>query len=308
MNRILAVGSVALDSVETPFGKVVDAPGGSATFFSAAAALFAPVGVVGVVGTDYPEAALGFLRDRGVDLAGVERAVGPSFRWGAEYGFDLNTRDTLFTELGVFADFRPVIPESLRRAQWVFLGNIDPALQLDVLGQVEDPEFVACDTMNYWIEGERETLMRLLERVDFLIVNDEEARQLSGEPNLAKAAAWIRRHGPGHVVIKKGEHGAVLFTDGHVFFAPGYPLEEIVDPTGAGDAFAGGMIGHLARADVTDVDEIRRAIVYGCAMGSFACEAFGPDRFASLTEGEVATRVQAFRDMTAFEHELRQTL
>ena len=308
MSRILAVGSVALDTVETPFGSVVDAPGGSATFFSAAAALFAPVGVVGIVGTDYPETALQFLRDRGVDLAGVERVDGESFRWGGKYGFDLNTRDTLFTELGVFADFRPRIPSALRKARWVFLGNIDPALQLDVLEQVDDPEFVACDTMNYWIDGERETLMRLLQSVDFLIVNDEEARQLSGEPNLAKAAAWIQRNGPAHVVIKKGEHGAVLFTDSHVFFAPGYPLEEIVDPTGAGDAFAGGMIGHLARADVIDVEEIRRAIVYGCATGSFACEAFGPARFATLTEDEVAERVRAFRDMTAFEHELPQTL
>jgi len=304
MSRILAVGSVALDTVETPFGSATDAPGGSATFFSAAAAHFAPVSIVGVVGTDYPDSALAFLSDHGVDLTGVEKAVGESFRWGAKYGFDLNTRETLFTKLGVFADFHPRIPDALRKARWVFLGNINPELQLDVLEQVDEPEFVACDTMNYWIEGERETLMRLLERVDFLLVNDEEARQLSEEPNLAKAAAWIQRHGPDHVVIKKGEHGAVLFTADHVFFAPGYPLEEIVDPTGAGDAFAGGMIGHLARVSSVDVAEMRRATVYGCAMGSFACEGFGPERFASLDEQDIEERVRAFREMTAFEHEI----
>lgn len=298
---LLVVGSVALDSIETPFGQVTDAVGGSATFFSAAASLFCRVQLVGVVGNDYPLERLEFLRQRGVDLSGLEQENGESFRWAGRYSYDLNTRDTLETRLGVFADFKPRIPEPFRNAEWLFLGNIDPELQLDVLDQVHSPQLIACDTMNFWIEGKRDALMKLLKRVDLLLVNDGEARQLSGEHNLLKAARWIQRHGPSMVVVKKGEHGAVLFTRDFVFFAPGYPLEDVFDPTGAGDAFGGGFIGYLARAGVLDASHLRRAMIYGSAMGSFAVEKFGLERFQDLTTGELHDRVCMFKELTAFE-------
>src|SRR5680860_409439 len=240
---ILVVGSVALDTVETPFGRAEDALGGSATFFAAAASFFCPVQVVGVVGDDFPMESLDFLRKRDVDLTGLEQAAGESFRWSGVYSYDLNSRETLDTRLGVFADFKPQIPEDLRNAEWVFLGNIDPVLQLDVLEQIDKPKLVACDTMNFWIESKRDTLLELLGKVDLLLVNDSEARELSGKYNLANAARWIHDHGPRYVIIKKGEHGAILFTPNTTFFAPGYPLEEVFDPTGAGDAFAGGLMG-----------------------------------------------------------------
>lgn len=298
---ILCVGSVALDSVETPFGKADRVLGGSAVYFTGAASLFSDVQVVGVVGDDYPMADLDFLRERGADLSGIERAAGESFFWSGRYHFDLNTRDTLETRLGVFADFQPKIPSSFRASRIVFLGNIDPTLQLDVLEQVTDPDVVACDTMNYWIEGAREELLRLLERVNILLVNDEEVRQLAGEPNLLKAARWVQERGPEIVVVKKGEHGAILFADDWVFYAPGYPLEEIFDPTGAGDAFAGGFMGHLARAGSLEPTELRRAMIYGSALGSFACEAFSVDRLRELPLADIDQRVAEFRSITAFE-------
>jgi len=301
MIDILVVGSVALDDIDTPFGQARDALGGSAVYFSAAASAFASIGMVGVVGEDYPIDRLAAFLSRGVDLAGLEVREGTSFRWAGSYDYDLSSRETLLTELGVFAEFQPSIPQSFQGAPWVFLGNIHPRLQLDVLRQVEDPRLVLCDTMNYWIEGNRSELLELLEHVDMLLVNDAEARELSGDFNLARAAAWIRERGPDYVVIKKGEHGAILFGPEEVFFAPGYPLEEIFDPTGAGDAFAGGLLGHLARAGRLDSEEMRRAIVFGCAMGSFACEAFGPERLMDLGVAEVADRVWSFYEMTRFE-------
>lgn len=301
---LLVVGSVALDSIETPFGSVDDALGGSATFFSAAASLYCGVQLVGVIGSDFPVGDLRFLEGRGVDLAGLEHAEGESFRWSGVYSFDLNSRETRETRLGVFAEFQPKIPEPFRNAEWIFLGNIDPVLQLDVLEQVRAPRFVACDTMNFWISGRRGELLRLLERVDLLMVNDAEARELSGDHNLLRAARWIQRHGPSMVVVKKGEHGAILFTREFVFFAPGYPLEEVFDPTGAGDAFAGGFLGYLARAGVADPDHLRRAMIYGSAMGSFAVERFGVERLMDLTAVEVHERVRQFREMTAFEQPL----
>lgn len=240
---LLVVGSIALDTVETPFGRVVDAVGGSATYFSASASHFHPVQLVGVVGSDFPIEALERLAERGVDLSGLERQSGESFRWSGVYGYDLNERETRETRLGVFAEFRPRIPEQFRKAEWVFLGNIDPELQLEVLEQVERPRFVACDTMNFWIEGKREALLEVLARVDLLLVNDSEARQLSGDHNLLRAVRWIQAHGPKLVAVKKGEDGAGLYTPDMIFFAPGYPLEEVFDPTGAGDAFAGGFMG-----------------------------------------------------------------
>jgi len=298
---ILCVGSVALDSVETPFGRADRVLGGSAVFFSAAATIFCPVRVVGVVGEDYPFGDLDFLAARGADLAGIERRNGESFFWAGRYHYDLNTRDTLETRLGVFADFEPKIPEGFRSARHVFLGNIDPTLQHQVLDQVDAPEVVACDTMNYWIEGKRKELVSLLERVNILLVNDAEARQLADEPNLLKASRWIRERGPDTVVVKKGEHGAILFADDWAFFAPGYPLEVVFDPTGAGDAFAGGFMGYLTRRGSLAPDDLRRAMVYGSAMGSYAVEDFSIDRFRTLDGAEVADRVDEFREMTAFE-------
>ena len=263
---LLVVGSVALDTVETPFGRAEDVLGGSATFFTAAASYFTPVQVVGVVGEDFPSAGLDFLNACGADLEGLERVSGESFRWSGVYSYDLNSRETLDTRLGVFADFKPRIPAAFRAAEWVFLGNIDPALQLEVLDQIERPKLVACDTMNFWIEGKRDTLLELLGRVDLLLVNDSEARELSGDHNLARAARWIQERGPRYVIVKKGEHGAILFTPTTTFFAPGYPLEEVFDPTGAGDAFAGGLIGSLARHGSIDDADLCRAVVYGSAM------------------------------------------
>lgn len=304
---ILCVGSVALDSVETPFGSAERVLGGSAVFFTSAATFFNPVRVVGVVGSDYPTDQLQFLTERGADLSGIECGSGESFFWAGRYHYDLNARDTLETRLGVFADFEPKIPASFRDSQYVFLGNIDPKLQHRVLDQVDAPEVVACDTMNYWIEGSRSDLMSLLERVDILMVNDAEARELAGEPNLLKASRWIRERGPRIVVVKKGEHGAIVFADGWVFFAPGYPLEVVFDPTGAGDAFAGGFLGFLARTRSLSADDLRLAAVYGSVMGSYAVEDFSIDRFKSLTEPDVVERVHEFRAMTAFETRVEES-
>jgi sugar/nucleoside kinase (ribokinase family) len=298
---ILAVGSVALDSVETPFGRADNVIGGSATFFAAAASHFTKVQLVGVVGSDYPLEQLAPLAERGVDLAGLERAEGESFRWRGRYRHDLNTAETLETRLGVFSHFRPKIPPQFRSAPFVFLGNIDPRLQLDVLEQVERPKLVACDTMNFWIESRRADLLKLLERVDVLTVNDAEARQLTEEVNLVRAARWIMRRGPRHVIIKKGENGAFMFTRSSIFFAPAYPLEAVFDPTGAGDSFAGGFLGHLARNEALSDTNMKRAVVYGSAMGSFAVEKFSITRILEVGADDIVARVNAFYDLVAFE-------
>jgi sugar/nucleoside kinase (ribokinase family) len=301
---ILVVGSVALDSVETPFGSADGVIGGSAVFFSAAATLLCPVRLVGVVGDDYPFEKLDFLAERGADLSGVERAEGESFFWSGRYTYDLNSRDTLETRLGVFGDFKPRVPDEFRDSKFVFLGNVDPVLQLEVLQQVREPAAVICDTMNYWIDGSREALVELLKQVDILMVNDAEARQLAGDHNLVHAARWIQERGPRFVVVKKGEHGAILFGPDWMFFVPGFPLEVIFDPTGAGDAFAGGFVGHIAAVNSQDPEDLRRAMVYGSVMGSFAVEDFSVDRFRSLSEGEIRRRIMEFRELTAFEHQL----
>ncbi len=298
---ILCVGSVALDSVETPSAKADRVLGGSAVFFASAATLFAPVRLVGVVGDDYPLSELDFLIKRGADLSGIEQREGKSFFWAGRYHSDLSSRDTLATELGVFADFQPKIPDAFRQSRYVFLGNIDPVLQHDVLDQVESPQVVACDTMNYWIEGSRDSLISLLDRVHILMVNDEEVRQLADEPNLLKASRWIRERGPDIVVVKKGEHGAVLFADDWLFHVPGFPLEEVFDPTGAGDAFAGGFMGHIAASASLDTADIRRAMVYGSVMGSFTVERFSVDRLIDLTHDAIEERMLGFHEMTAFE-------
>jgi sugar/nucleoside kinase (ribokinase family) len=298
---LLVVGSIALDSVQTPFGSTADALGGSAVFFSVAGCVLHPVQMVGVVGSDYPFERLERMVPRGIDLAGVERAKGESFRWKGKYSYDLQNRETLETRLGVFADFEPRIPELFRNARYVFLGNIDPELQLGVLDQIRDPALVACDTMNYWIQGKRDVLLELLRRVDVLLVNDAEARELSGDWNIYRAARWILKHGPRYVVVKQGEYGAVLVGANGIFYVPAYPLEEVFDPTGAGDAFAGGFMAHVARTDDTSPDNLRRAMVFGSAMGSFAVEKFSVYRFDELTPDEVDERVRAFGDLVRFE-------
>ena len=297
---LLVVGSIALDSVITPFGETADTLGGAAVFFAMAGAVLHPVQVVGVVGSDFPEAHLKALAARGVDLAGVERQKGESFRWKARYSYDLNSRETLETRLGVFADFRPRIPEKFRNAEYVFLGNIDPELQLSVLDQVKQPKLVACDTMNYWIQGKKDLLLELLRHIDILMVNDSEARELSGDWNIYRAAHWILGRGPKMVVIKQGEHGALLVDSATTFKAPAYPLQEVLDPTGAGDAFAGGFMAHVARTDDFSFPNLRRAMIYGSAMGSLAVEAFGVQRLEKLTLPEVQSRVKAFRDLVHF--------
>ncbi|HXY19851.1 MAG TPA: PfkB family carbohydrate kinase [Gemmatimonadales bacterium] len=298
---LLVVGSVALDSVETPFGRTENAVGGSAVFFGVAGSLLYPVQMVGVVGRDYPMAELKRLAERGLDLRGVTVADGESFRWAGKYGFDLSTRDTLETRLGVFANFRPVIPEAFRDAEYVFLGNIDPELQLEVLEQVRKPKVVACDTMNYWIQGKRTALMKLLEHVDVLLVNDSEVRELSGDWHIHRAARWVLNHGPKFVVVKKGEHGAVLVEKDRIFYVPAFPLDDVFDPTGAGDSFAGGFMAQIARTgDVSDPG-LRLAMVYGSAMGSFAVERFSVGRFEEITLADVVARVRAYRDLVHFE-------
>jgi sugar/nucleoside kinase (ribokinase family) len=295
---LLVVGSIALDSIFTPFGETADALGGSAVYFSVAGSLLHPVQVVGVGGNDYPIAELERLAPRGIDWTGVERADGESFRWKGKYSYDLQSRETLETRLGVFADFQPKLPTPFRSAKFVFLGNIDPELQLGVLGQVTRPSLVVCDTMNYWIQSKKAALMELLGRVDVLMVNDTEARELSGDWNIHRAGRWILGHGPTRVVIKQGEHGALLIEPTRTFYVPAYPLENVFDPTGAGDAFAGGFMGYLARTGSVSEDNIRRAMVVGATMGSYAVEQFGIKGFDHVTLADVSERVRAFQDLT----------
>jgi sugar/nucleoside kinase (ribokinase family) len=295
---LLVVGSIALDSVFTPFGATADVLGGSAVYFSVAGSLLHPVKVVGVVGHDYPFAQLEALAGRGIDWSGVEKAPGESFRWKGKYSYDLQSRETLETRLGVFADFRPKLPQAFRSAEYLFLGNIDPELQLGVLEQVARPKFVVCDTMNYWIQSKKDALMGLLERVDLLMVNDSEARELSGDWNIHRAGRWILAHGPKRLVVKQGEFGALLMEPGRTFYAPAFPLEEVFDPTGAGDAFAGGFMGYLARTATLSDESLRSAMVYGAAMGSYAVSHFGIRGFEGVTLIDVQRRVRTFRDLT----------
>lgn len=295
---LLVVGSVALDSVFTPFGQTADALGGSAVHFSVAASLLHPVRVVGVIGNDFPVDQLERLASRGIDWSGVERADGESFRWKGKYSYDLQSRETLETRLGVFANFQPRLPAGAEQAKFVFLGNIDPELQLSVLDQVKLPTLVACDTMNYWIQSRREPLLKLLSRVDLLMVNDAEAREFSGDWNIHRAGRWLINQGPSRVVIKQGEYGALLIEKERTFAMPAYPLEEVFDPTGAGDAFAGGFMGYLARHGVADTNSMRRAMVYGATMGSYAVSGFDIQGFEGISLEDVEDRVQRFEDLT----------
>ena len=299
---LCVVGSVALDAVKTPFGEVDEALGGSATFFSTAASFFTEVNLVAVVGDDFPPEHLAFLRSRGINLDGLQRAPGRTFRWRGEYGYQLNEAKTLDTQLNVFAAFRPALPAAYRDAEFVFLANIDPALQSDVLRQMNRPKFVACDTMNFWIAGKRTALVRTLAQVDLVVINDGEARQLAEEANLVRAAARILSWGPKILVVKRGEYGALMFNGKTIFAAPAYPLENVFDPTGAGDSFAGGMMGYLStqQGAVTDA-MLRRAVIYGSVMASYNVEAFSLDRMRSLTEEAITARYRDFQALMAFD-------
>lgn len=298
---LLVVGSVALDSLETPFGKREEILGGSASYFSTCASYFGPVRVVAVVGEDFPQAHLDFLASRGVDLAGLVRRPGRTFRWKGRYEFDLNTAHTLDTQLNVFADFQPDLPAAYRDSEYVFLGNIDPDLQRAVLDQVRGPRFVACDTMNFWIASKRDSLLETLRRVDLLFVNDAEARQLSGEHNIVKAARRILSFGPRAVVVKRGEYGALYFSGEEVFAASAYPLPDVFDPTGAGDSFAGGFMGYLAKSRSEQPMVMRRAIVLGSVLASFVVEQFSLDRLRALGADEIRARYAAARQLAHFD-------
>jgi sugar/nucleoside kinase (ribokinase family) len=297
---ILVVGSVAFDSVETPFGKVAEVLGGSGTYFSTAASFFTPVNLVAVIGADFPEEHLDFLRSRNVDLSGLQRAAGRTFRWQGRYGYDLSEAETLDTQLNVFSDFRPEIPAAYRDAEFVFLANIDPELQLEVLRQVRRPKLVACDTMNFWISGKRQALLETLQHVDILIINEAETRQLAEEPNLTRAARKILAMGPRTLVIKRGEYGVIMFSEHSVFVAPAYPLESVFDPTGAGDTFAGGFLGYLAANRNLEEEGIRRAIVFGSVMASFTVEDFSLNRLRTLDYQELEDRFTHIKLLTEF--------
>lgn len=298
---LLVVGSVALDTVETSCARREDILGGAACFSCCAASFFAPARLVGVVGSDFPVAHEDFLRGRGIDLAGLEHVPGRTFRWAGRYAEDFNTRTTLDTQLNVFETFRPKLPPAWTESPLVFLANIDPVLQLGVLEQVRKPRFSACDTMNFWISGKRAELLRVLERVDMLLINDEEARQLSGRASLPAAAEAISALGPKAVVIKRGDAGALLFQGGDVFAAPAFPLDNVVDPTGAGDSFAGGLLGCLAAMGDASPRAVRSAIVAGTVLASYCVEDFSLDRFRSLDRAQIRVRLGAYAELLRFE-------
>jgi sugar/nucleoside kinase (ribokinase family) len=311
MNQpLLIVGSIAFDDLEMPSGTFKDVLGGAATYSALAASLLAPTRVVGIIGTDFPEATLVALRERGVDTAGVERVAGKTFRWHGRYSEDLASRVSLDTQLNVFADFQPKIPAAYKASPFVLLGNIHPTLQVEVLSQVERPKLVAADTMNFWISGEPTALAEMLKKVDLLVINDEEARELSGIHNLVKAAADIRKRGPSMLIVKRGEFGALLFDDAGMFFVPAYPLEDVRDPTGAGDSFAGGLMGYLARASgnggsgAVSPQALRRAMFFASALGSFCVEDIGPKRLFSLGKADLAKRIELFAKLVDYGGEL----
>ena len=297
---ILVVGSVALDSVETPYGKQEEILGGSATFSSIAASFFSKVNIVAVVGKDFPKKYIALFKKKKIGIEGLKIADGKTFRWTGRYDYDLNTAHTISTHLNVFKDFDPRIPHHLQNSKFVFLANIDPDLQFNVLKQIHRPRLVACDSMNYWIENKRKQLERLLGKVDMFLLNDSEARQLSGESNLLRAAKAIVAFGPRAVIIKKGEHGALYFSKNSHFTAPAYLLDKLYDPTGAGDTFAGGMIGFLSRARSINESSIRKAIIYGSIMASFAVEDFSVNRLLDISMADIRQRYNLFKKITRF--------
>ena len=296
---IVVVGSVAFDAIESPFGKVEKTIGGAATYFSVAASLFAPVRVVAVIGDDFGSDEMKVFEGRDIDTSGIVRVEGGrTFFWSGEYGFDLNVAHTRDTQLNVFADFRPELPEAFRSSELVFLANIAPELQLDVLEQVNDPKLVALDTMNYWIESALEPLEKVISKIDLLVINEGEARQLTDQANLVRATRKLLARGPRWVVVKRGEYGSLMATGDDIFAAPAYPLEEVFDPTGAGDSFAGGLMGWLASCGEIDDDQIRQAIVYGSIMASYTVEKFGLDRLREITREDLDSRLAMFRKVT----------
>jgi len=298
---LLVVGTVALDSVTTPFGTVDNALGGSATYFSTSASYFADVRLVAVIGDDFPHEHTQFLKSKNVDVRGLEVQKGETFRWKGEYGYDLNEAHTLATHLNVLATFKPTIVDDYKNSDIVFLANIDPEIQFDVLRQIEKPKLVACDTMNYWISSKLDALKRILENVDLLTINEAEIRQLSGEASLVKAAKKVQAMGPKSIVVKQGSYGALLFSGHSIFSAPAYPLESVFDPTGAGDTFAGGFMGYLASTMNFSEESMRKAVIFGSVMASLNVESFSLDRLRSLDYREIENRYREFKKLTHFE-------
>ncbi len=300
---LLTIGTVAFDSIETPFGKAEMVIGGACTYISYAASYFTDqINLVSIVGADFPQDELEALKKRGVDLRGLEiKQDGKTFYWAGRYHENMNKRDTLTTDLNVLDDFDPVLPESYKSSRYVMLGNLTPEIQMQVLEQLDGTQqLVALDTMNFWMDIAWDALMAVIAKVDILIINDEEARQMSGEYSLVKAAAKIHQKGPRYLVIKKGEHGALLFSEGEIFFAPALPLAEVFDPTGAGDTFAGGFMGYLAQSDDNSFANMKRAVIYGSAMASFCVEKFSIEKLKDLSDQEVEARLQQFKDLTDF--------
>jgi sugar/nucleoside kinase (ribokinase family) len=299
--KILIVGSVAFDDVETPAGRRPDSLGGSANYFAVGASHFAPIQLVAVVGEDFPKAHIQALDERGVDLEGLEVVSGNTFFWRGRYAADFGDAETLDTQLNVFADFQPKIPESYKRADYLFLGNIHPTLQEDVVDQVTMPKLIGCDTMNFWITGEPDALSKLLSKINLLVINEGEARLLSGEKVIPKAVEKIKLMGPKIIVIKKGSHGAALYHPEGQFFVPAFPLETLQDPTGAGDSFASGLMGYIAQQDSTDLKTFKTALLYGTVMASFACEAFSFDRTIALSSEEIKERFNTLKSMISLD-------
>ncbi len=298
---ILVVGSIVLDSIKTPFGKVDEALGGSATFFSLSASFFAPVNLVGVIGEDFPQKYINLLNRENINLEGLSKQTGKSFRYIGEYGYDLNQRTTIDTQLNVFEHFSPQLPEKYIQSNYVFLANIDPNLQLKVLQQVESPQLIACDTMNYWIENEFQALEELLKKVDILVINDFETREIAKEYNLIKAARKILNMGPDCLIVKRGDYGALMCSKEGFFWAPAYPLEDVQDPTGAGDSFAGGFMGYIAKCHGYDHVSLQRAVIFGSVLASYAVEDFSVNRLTKISQDDITKRFHEFKKLTYFE-------
>jgi len=307
MSKLLIVGTVAFDAIETPFGKTDKILGGAGTYIGLSASKFGiKSGIVSVVGGDFPQNYLDMLEDNYIDTTGIEvKKEGKTFFWSGKYHNDLNVRDTLITELNVLADFNPIVPPNFTDAEFLMLGNLHPAVQMGVIKQMPNrPKLVVLDTMNFWMDNTLNQLLEVIKKVDVITINDEEARQLSGEYSLVKAAQKIHNMGPKYVVIKKGEHGALLFNNGNVFFAPALPLEEVFDPTGAGDTFAGGFIGYLTKTENLSFENMKNAIIYGSNLASFCVEKFGTEKMESLTQNDIQKRLKQFKELTQFDIQL----
>jgi sugar/nucleoside kinase (ribokinase family) len=298
---LLVVGSVAFDSVKTPFGTAENVLGGSATYFSVSASYFTDVSLVAVVGEDFSKEDIEIFKIRNIDTEGLEKRKGKTFRWKGEYGYDLNEAHTLDTQLNVFADFNPKLPEKYKDCEYVFLANIDPDLQREILNQIRKPKLIACDTMNFWIERKFDSLKKMIGQVDIVIINEAELRELAGEANLVKAAQKVLSWGPKRLIAKRGEYGALMFSDSTVFSAPAYPLESVFDPTGAGDSFAGGFMGYISNVNNINESSVRQAIIFGSAMASFNVEDFSLNRLKNLSYREIEERFKEFKRLTHFD-------